>query len=177
MLLYILFGLGTALALFVGVVAMRPSEFHVERSQLIAAPPVDVYRNVYDFRNWETWNPWAKQDPDIQQIYEGAPAGEGAIYLWKSKIVGEGRMTMTEDLPNEVIRIRLEFFKPFKGDNRAEFRFEPASEGTRATWSMDGRSGFVPKMFGMFVSMDTMIGTEFEKGLGTLKSVVESAKD
>jgi hypothetical protein len=49
-----------------------------------------------------------KRDPAMRKTYEGAPAGTGAIYSWAgNKGVGEGRSTITESRPNELIRIRL----------------------------------------------------------------------
>ena len=33
----------------------------------------------------------------------------------------------------------------------------------------------ISKVIGLFMNMDTMIGTEFEKGLASLKSIAESA--
>ena len=39
---------------------------------------------------------------------------------------------------------------------------------------MAGKNNFIAKAFCMFVSMDKMIGGQFEKGLADLKSVVET---
>jgi hypothetical protein len=38
---------------------------------------------------------------------------------------------------------------------------------------MSGKKNFMAKAFCMFVSMDKMIGKDFEKGLSKLKTVVE----
>ncbi|HMC69793.1 MAG TPA: SRPBCC family protein, partial [Mycobacteriales bacterium] len=95
------------------VVAMQPSEFRVARTATIAAPAPAVFNQVNDFHNWAAWNPWATLDPGMKQTYEGAPAGTGAIYTWAgNRQVGEGRMTLTESRPSDLIRIRLEFLKP-----------------------------------------------------------------
>jgi hypothetical protein len=40
---------------------------------------------------------------------------------------------------------------------------------------MFGRQHFMAKAIGMFMSMDTMIGGMFEKGLAQMKSIAESA--
>ena len=39
---------------------------------------------------------------------------------------------------------------------------------------MSGTKNFMSKAFGLFVNMDKMIGSDFEKGLAQLKSVAES---
>ena len=41
----------------------------------------------------------------MKQTHEGAPAGVGAIYSWAGNSdVGEGRMTIIESKPNELVR-------------------------------------------------------------------------
>jgi hypothetical protein len=131
---------------------------------------------VNDFHNWTAWSPWAKLDPAMKQTYEGAPAGTGAVSTWAgNKDVGEGRMTIIESRPSELIRIKLEFFKPFAATNTAEFTFKPAGDQTAVTWSMAGEKNFMAKAFGLFMNMDKMIGDDFEKGLANLKSVTETA--
>jgi hypothetical protein len=50
----------------------------------------------------------------------------------------------------------------------------PAGAGTRITWSMTGKRGLTGKVAGMFMDMDKMVGSDFEKGLSALKALVES---
>jgi uncharacterized protein YndB with AHSA1/START domain len=57
----------------------------------------------------------------------------------------------------------------------AEFTFTPQGDRTAVTWSMSGTQNFMAKAFCMFMSMDKMVGGEFEKGLAQMKSVAESA--
>jgi len=130
---------------------------------------------VNDFHQWEAWNPWGKIDPAMKQTYEGAPAGTGAIYTWAgNNEVGEGRMTIMESRPSELIRVKLEFFKPFAGTNTAEFTFKPEANQTMVTWSMFGEKNFMAKAIHLFMNMDRMIGGQFETGLAQMKSVVEA---
>ena len=52
-------------------------------------------------------------------------AGTGAIFKWAgNKEVGEGSMTITESRPSDLIRIKLEFLRPFEATNSAEFTFK-----------------------------------------------------
>jgi hypothetical protein len=176
MLKIILISLAVIVIVFVVIVALQPSEFQVARSTTTSAPRAAVFAQVNDFHKWEAWNPWGKIDPAMKQTYEGAPAGIGAIYTWAgNNEVGEGRMTITESRPSDLIRIKLEFFKPFAGTNIAEFTFKPEGNQTAVTWSMEGKNNFMAKAIHLFMNMDKMIGGQFEKGLATMKSVVESA--
>jgi hypothetical protein len=173
----VLIALAAVVIVFVAVVAMRPSEFRIARSATMSAPASDVFAQVNDFHKWEAWSPWAKLDPAAKNTYEGAPAGTGAVFTWSGNSqVGEGTMTMTECDLNDRIMINLEFRKPFKATNTAEFTFKSHGHQTEVTWSMSGRSNFVHKAFGLFMNMDKMVGGEFEKGLASMKSIVESTK-
>jgi hypothetical protein len=162
-------------AVFAVVVALQPSEFRVARSATIAAPAADVFAQVNDFHNWDAWSPWAKLDPASKVTFEGASAGTGAIFTWSGNDkVGEGRMTVTESHPSDLVRINLEFIRPFAGTSLAEFTFNPEGNQTVVTWSMSGQHGFLAKAFCLFMNMDKTVGGDFEKGLAQMKAVVEA---
>ena len=159
---------------FVVVVAMQPSDFHVARSIAVQAQPEAAFAQVNDLHKWAAWSPWAKMDPAMKQTYEGAPAGMGAIYNWEGNMeVGEGRMTIIESRPNDLIRIKLEFFRPMPGVNTVEFTFKPEGNETVVTWNIFGQNNFISKVFQLFMSMDKMIGDQFEKGLADMKIIIE----
>jgi Polyketide cyclase / dehydrase and lipid transport len=114
-------------------------------------------------------------DPAVKTTFEGPPAGTGAAFTWAgNNQVGEGRMTITESRPNELIRFKLDFVKPFSGTSTAEFTFKPEGNQTAVTWSLSGKKNFISKAISVFMSMDKMIGGLFEKGLADLKSISES---
>src|SRR2546426_7507715 len=171
----ILIAFAVIVIVLVIVVAMQPSEFRVARSATMSAPAPAVFAQVNDFHKWEAWNPWGKIDPAMKQTYEGAPSGTGAIYTWAgNKEVGEGRMTITESRPSELIRIKMEFFKPFAATNTAELTVKPEGNQTVVTWSMAGDNNFMAKAIHLVMNMDKMIGGQFEKGLAEMKSVAEA---
>jgi Polyketide cyclase / dehydrase and lipid transport len=157
------------------VIALQPAEFRVARSAAMAAPQPAVFAQVNDFHKWEAWNPWGKIDPAIKQSYAGASSGTGAIYTWAgNKQVGEGRMTIVESRPSDLIRINLEFLKPFAATNTAVFTFKPVGAQTDVTWSMTGKNNFMAKAIHLFMDMDKMVGGQFEQGLASMKSLVEA---
>jgi hypothetical protein len=170
----ILILIAIAVIIFVTLVAMRPDDFCVTRSTAVSAAPPAVFAQVNDFHKWEAWSPWAKMDPACKNSFSGAPSGPGAIFSWEgNKKVGAGRMTITESLPKEKILIRLEFFKPFKATNTAEFTFKPQSDQTFVTWTMSGKNNFMGKMFGLIMNCDKMVGGQFEQGLAAMKAIAE----
>jgi len=174
-LLSLLLGFVALLAILCIVIAMQPEDFRVSRSMTMNAPPDRVFAEVNDFHRWEAWSPWAKLDPNAKETYEGPSSGVGSIFRWDGDAnVGAGNMTIVESKPNERIGIKLEFIRPFAGLCGTEFTFKPEGDGTTMTWTMSGKNNFIAKAIGLLlIDCDKMMGTEFEKGLTSIKSIVE----
>lgn len=173
----ILILVASAVIIFIIVAAMQPSDFRVTRTGTISAPASAVFVQVNDLQKWDAWSPWAKLDPEAKNSFEGPTSGTGAIMRWSgNNKVGQGSMTIIESRPDEFIRFRLEFLKPFAATNTAEFTFNTENDQTTVTWSMYGKSNFMNKAIGLIMNCEKMVGGQFEKGLAALKSVVETAR-
>jgi len=177
MLVKVLIVLAGIVVVFVVIVATRPSEYRVARTATVSAPATAVFAQVNDFHNWQAWSPWATLDPAMKQTYEGPPARTGAIYTWAgNQKVGEGRMTLIESRPSDLIRIKLDFLKPFAATSTAEFTFRPEGSQTVVTWGMTGERNFMAKAVHLFMNMDKMIGDNFETGLARMKAITETSQ-
>ena len=175
MLIKILLILAAAIVVLLIVAALRPDNFRVARSATVAAPTAVVFEQVNDLHRFQDWSPWAKLDPQCKVEFSGPPAGNGASFSWAgNNQVGAGRMSLVESRPNELIRFRLDFLKPFAGTAEAEFTFKPDGDRTLVTWSMFGKNSFPAKIASLFINCDDMIGKQFEKGLVNLNSVTEA---
>jgi carbon monoxide dehydrogenase subunit G len=156
-----------------GYAATKPNTFSYARSTRIDAPPEKIAPLISDFKQWVAWSPWEKKDPALKRTYSGNPSGTGAVYAWDgSKNVGSGRMEIVESSPVK-IRIKLDFFSPFKASNIAEFTFTPQGGATEVDWVMTGESLFIGKVMSIFMDMDKMIGRDFEAGLADMKAAAE----
>ncbi|HVK14472.1 MAG TPA: SRPBCC family protein [Gemmataceae bacterium] len=176
--LYAFAGIVGLVVLFVVVLAIiasqRPVDFRLTRQAAMAAPPAAAFEQVNDFHNWDNWSPWAKLDPNMTVTHAGPSAGVGASYAWTGNgKVGQGRMEIKESRPGELVRIELQFLKPFKATNEAEFTFRPEGGKTLVTWAMTGKMNLPMRMFGVLMNMDKAVGKDFEKGLAALKATVE----
>ena len=171
----ILLALAFIAILFIIIVAGQPDKFIVLHSTKISAPPEKIFPHVNDLHNWNAWSPWAKLDPNAKNSFAGPVTGIGATMTWAgNKKVGEGRMTITESQPSDLIRLRLEFLKPFTATNAAEFNFAARRQQTMVTWSMTGKNNFKGKVLGLLMNCDQMIGGDFERGLANLKVITET---
>ncbi len=173
----ILIVIAIAVIIFFIVAAMQPSEFRVTRTGTVSAPASAVFAHVNDLQKWNAWSPWAKLDPEAKNSFEGPVSGTGAIMRWSgNNKVGQGSMTIVESRPDDFIRFKLEFLKPFVATNTAEFTFNSEDDRTLVTWTMYGKSNFINKAVGLIMNCEKMVGGQFEKGLASLKSIVEEER-
>ncbi len=164
-----------AVAIF-AIASTRPATYHVERSTVTAGSPSTVYVVLNDLHRFPEWSPWQKLDPAMKITHEGPPSGVGAKYSWAgNKDVGEGRMTITESTPDQSVVEKLEFLKPWASTCDVRFTIVPDGNGSKVTWAMDGTNDMMAKVMSLFMSMDSMIGKDFDSGLANLKRVTESA--
>jgi hypothetical protein len=151
-------------------------DFEVVRSTTIAAPPERVHGLIDDFHAWRAWSPWEDVDPNLKRDYSGPESGPGAKYAWEgNRRAGKGSMEILTSSP-ERVEVRLGFEKPWKATNHVAFELAaPDGARTNVTWRMTGRTTGFAALFGKVVSMDRMVGKDFEKGLARMKASAESA--
>ena len=149
------------------------AEFEVIRTTSIAADPARVHALVDDFHQWTAWSPWEDVDPGLRRTYSGPGSGVGAHYAWAgNRKAGQGSMEITASTA-ERIDIELSFLKPFKATNHVDLTFTPSAGGTEVVWRMTGSHQGLATLVFRFMSMDRMVGPDFEKGLARLKTVAE----
>jgi len=168
--------LAALVAGFVAYVSAQPADFRISRSATMAAPADEVFEQVNNFRNWNDWSPWAKLDPAAEYAFAGPTYGEGAVFKWSGNDeVGQGKMTIRESRPGEMVRIQLDFVRPMEDTSEAEFTFREQNGQTTVTWTMSGqKKNFMCKAVCLFMDMDKMLGDQFEQGLASMKSIVEA---
>lgn len=174
MLKKIAIGAAALLAIILVMATMQPGSFAVTRSVTVSAAPEKIAPLIADFHNWPRWSPWEKLDPGMQRTFSGAQNGKGAVYSWKGNSdVGSGRMEIINvELPRNIV-IKLDFKEPIESSSVTDFVLQPQGAATTVTWNMRGPMPFISKIMSVFISMDKMIGKDFEKGLSQLKAEAE----
>jgi hypothetical protein len=164
------------IAAFMFWVSRKSDSFSLERSTSINAPAADVFGWINNLKRFNQWNPWAQMDPTNVNIYSGPEEGPQASCSWTGKKTGQGSMTLlNQTVPSEV-NYALNFVKPFKANNTASFRLSEGNGTTVVVWSMSGTNSFFNKLVQSFFSMDKVVGRDFEKGLASLKQIIEQKK-
>ena len=155
--------------------ATLPGTFKVERSIDVNAPAEKIYPMIADFHGWPQWSPFEDMDPAMKRIYSGTASGKGALYFWEgNENAGKGSMEITETNAPKLVRIKIDFSAPMAASNMIDFVMAQTGTVTRVTWAMYGPNSYVSKIFQIFMSMDKMVGNDFEKGLARLKTAAES---
>ena len=154
--------------------ALQPNTFRVQRSITIKAPAEKIFPLINDLGRFNTWNPFTKKDPNLRGSYSGAASGTGAVYRFDGdKNVGQGSIEITDSSVPRRVSMRLHMVRPIEASNDIEFTLEPQGDATQVTWAIQGKSPYVAKILHLFVSMDRMIGGDFEAGLASLKAEAE----
>jgi hypothetical protein len=151
-------------------------DFEVVRSTTISADRERVHGLLDDFHAWRQWSPWEDVDTNLERDYSGAESGPGAKYAWEgNRKAGKGHMEIVSSSPEQV-EVLLTFEKPWNATNRVLFELTPAGDGaTGVTWRMTGRTTGFASLFSKVVSMDRLVGKDFEKGLARMKAAAETA--
>ena len=174
-----------AIAALFYLASKKPDIFQVERSIVIEASPATIFPHINTLRSWKAWSPYERLDPAMTQNYSGPESGARAKMAWAGNgKAGSGSVTITEIEPDARILANLDMLKPFEGHNVVEFSLEPAGAvndtssaqigSTKVTWAMSGPQALIPKLMGVVMNMDKIVGGQFAEGLANLKRVVET---
>jgi effector-binding domain-containing protein len=169
--------IGLVLLLLVILIAaiglFLPAKIHVERSIVVNTTPEVPFNLINDLSKFNDWSPWYDIDTNTAYTNSEHTTGTGAWISWKSENpdVGNGKLSITESKPNELIVTKLEFegWDP----SGASYLFTTENNTTKITWSMDSDMGYnvIGRWFGLF--MDKMIGKDYDKGLVAIKKICE----
>jgi effector-binding domain-containing protein len=151
---------------------IEPKDTTVERSTTVNAPQAVVMDQITHFKNWNNWSPWYKMDPNTKMDYIGTDGEPGSGFHWVSDKTGEGTMT-NAGVENGTMKYDLKFAKP-KMEMDGSFKTEEANGQTKVTWTLHKHTGFPMNAMNAFMSMDKMMGPDFESGLKGIKEYAEA---
>lgn len=164
-----------ALAVLLALIGwLLPAQRHVERSIEIRATPAQVWPWIAEPRRWTAWSPWLAKDPKTRLEYVGPASGAGAGWHWSSSTQGTGSMRFVEaDAPRQ---LRFEMsFDDMGMRSTGAFVLTPAADGTKVVWQLDAELGRNPLARWFGLAMDSVVGADFEAGLGRLATQAQAA--
>lgn len=170
--LYLVLGIVFIIAI---ISFIAPKTYHISRHIEIDASKNHVFDYLKYFSKHNEWSAWARKDPNMNKKIIGIDGEIGTISYWNgNKEVGEGEQEITSIVEGERIEYELRFFKPFKSVSDCYMIAKNISENeTKVILGFKGNINFPMNIFILFVSMDKMVGKDFEDGLFNLKLILE----
>jgi effector-binding domain-containing protein len=160
------------LALFATTVyiATLKGDFEVVRSIVIQSPKTTLFNYVNDFRNWETFGSWKKEDPTMTFYYPKSTVGVGGSYSWKGNN-GDGDMKTIAVITNKSIHQKMNY----DGTNATVlWEFKDTLGGTKITWRTKGIMSFMYKVSSVFNGgVSQVFGAMYEKSLANLGKTID----
>jgi len=151
-------------------VSTQKGDFDVKRSIVIKSQKSTVFNFVNDYRNWETFGSWKREDPKMEFYYPSNTVGIGGSYSWKGSN-GDGEMKTIAIKDNASIHQKMNF----NGTVSDVFwTFKDTTNGTKVTWRSKGTMNFGFKIYSFFKGgAKQVIGDMYEKSLANLDKTLD----
>lgn len=162
------------IVLAVAVSFLMPGSVTVERRITIQATPEQTFALLNSFERFNQWSPWFALDPDATYQYEGPATGIGAKMSWVGNdAVGSGGQEIIGSTPHSLVQVRLRFGD--MGEPLAQYHIKAVDGGTEVVWTFEQEFGLNPLFRLMGPMFDSTIGTDYERGLAQMKTLLEKA--
>lgn len=147
--------------------AFLPKERTYSQSISIEKSPRLIFAQLNSMKNWENWSPFQEADPAMTSQYTGPEFGVGSRQDWKSKVNGDGNMTISESIGNEKVVYDLDL--GMGTTYPSWFTLERNPDAVTVTWSVTIKNLSYPmgRIFGTLFK--GRMNTTFFKGLENLK--------
>jgi effector-binding domain-containing protein len=166
------------LAVLIGVYLiaglLMNGSMHIERSMVIKADATTVFNEINTLKNWKSWSYWDNIDTAMKSVYEGPESSVGCLHRWQSthERVGNGSLKITKSESGKFVETELSF--EGMGSSLGGWKLKDTTGGILATTYMDIEMPFYARPMTLFMNMDEMLGTDFNKSLEGLRKRCEA---
>ena len=132
-------------------IATLDGDYQIEESKIIDAPPSLLFKEVNNYKNWEVWGPWRKEDPNMVVTYNQKTTGVGAGYSWQGDTAEDGNIITTDVIPNKEIHQEVTIKNPLsESKSNIYWNFEPIENGkTKLVWGVKADKSFWDKAYSL----------------------------
>lgn len=170
----ILIGLGILLCIPLILGLFMSSDYTLEREIVINKPKQEVFDYIKYLKNQNNFSTFAMMDPKMKTSYQGTDGEPGFVSAWESDMMGNGEQVITKITEGERFETELHFKGMFGSTAPAYISTEAMSDSsTKVKWGMSGHMAYPLNAMQIFMSMDDMIGKEYEQSLVNLKGILE----
>lgn len=173
-LISILLGLGSVIALLLIIALFVKKEFRVEKQVTINRPKQEVFNYLKLLKNQEQYSVWVMRDPNVKMTYTGTDGTAGATSAWESndKHVGIGEQEIKKIADGEMVEVEIRFKKPFEDTNYARTTVS-STNGTQTTVSnlFYGKNNYPKNIMNLMINR--MVGKDMQTNLQNMKNNLE----
>lgn len=142
--------------------ASKDGHYDIKESKVIQVPASILYNTVNDYKTWEHWGPWKKEDSTITFSYDAKTIGIDGGYSWDGEFPGAMKTTAVQE--NVAIEQDLTIVTP-GGErfSKVGWEFTPTENGAvEVSWKVEGEHTLMDKIYFAFS------GTDFEGDMRTM---------
>lgn len=166
--------IGILIAAFLIAALFIKKDFAIVREISINKPKAEVFAYLKSLKNQENWSTWTQADPDMKMAYRGTDGEVGSVAVWESKMMGDGEQEVLKIAEGKRIDAELRFKGMMASISPSYLETVAINDSiTQVKWGMSGKMSYPMNFMQVFMSMDDMIGTEYQKSLAQLKEVLE----
>jgi hypothetical protein len=170
----ILIGLGILLCIPLILGLFMSSDYALEREIVINKPKQEVFDYIKYLKNQNNFSTYAMVDPKMKTSYQGTDGEPGFVSAWESDMLGNGEQVIKKITEGERLETEMHFKGMFGSTAPAYLSTEAMSDSsTKVKWGISGHMVYPLNAMQVFMSMDDMIGKEYEKSLVNLKGILE----
>lgn len=170
----VLIGLLILVAIIVIAGFIAPGKIEVIHTSTINAPASKIFDEINDLERWGNWSYWNQlYKGDMKVVYGDIKTGVGGNYSWDGKDSGKGKITITESIPPQSIKVDLDFME--QGTAKSWYTFKEENGTTTFTQGFQSDMGINPLMHlvGVFLLKPEM-NKAFAHNAEQLKKIAES---
>jgi hypothetical protein len=169
--------LASVIALVLILTLLMGNEMRIERSISIDNPIRQVFEYLKITKNQDNFSTWNMTDPTMKKEYQGTDGQVGFIYKWDSptnKNVGAGEQEIKRIEEGKCIEYEIRFLRPMKNVASSKFVVHANNTSqTQVSWLFSGPTKFPMTLLKPI--FQNMLGKDLEKGLKTLKTILENS--
>ena len=157
------------------IAAFMKKDMNITKEVIINKSRQEVFAYVKLLKNQDNYSKWGSMDSNMKKTYTGTDGSVGFVSAWEgNKEVGAGEQEILKIDEGNRIDYALRFIKPFKSNADAFMIFEDAGNNqTKVQWGFKSKMAYPMNIILLFMSVDEMVGKDFQIGLDNLKKVIE----
>ena len=159
------------LLIFIGAsvfVATQKGDYEIVKTKVVNSSRTIVFNYVNDYKNWESWMFW--DESGMKFTYPIITSGKGGSFSWEGSL--EDGFTKTLSVKENDSILQVMEVNGLKSD--IQWAFKDTTGGTKVTWRIKGKLGFIPKISAFLKGgVQKVLGEKYEKSLAKLDKTIE----